>query len=52
MVVGDIGGFGLLTGLTRRGASDLVGKTFDMLIEPCKDIWMGWRDQLDAHKLK
>jgi hypothetical protein len=52
MVLGDIGGSGLLTGLTRRGTEFLVGKVFDMLIEVLKDIWAGWQDQLDVCKLK
>jgi hypothetical protein len=43
---------GLLTGQTRRGTGNLVGDAFDILIEVFEDIWMGWQDQLDAHKLK
>ena len=51
-VLGDIGGFGLSTGLTRRGVWFSAGKAFDRLIEVFNDIWSGWRDWLDARKLK
>ena len=52
MVLGDIGGSGLLTGLTGRGMGFLAGKVFDMLIEAFEDIWVGWQDQLDVCKPK
>ena len=51
-VLGDIGGFRLSTGLTRRGMQFLVGEAFDRLIEAFEDIGAGWQDQLDACKLK
>ena len=51
-VPGDIGGSGLSTGLTGRGTRFLAGKALDRLIEVFEDIWTGWRDQLDARKLK
>jgi hypothetical protein len=37
-VVGNIGGFRLLTGLIGRGAGDLAGEAFDILIEVLEDI--------------
>jgi hypothetical protein len=52
MVLGNIGGFGLSTGLTRRGTGFSAGEAFDKLIEAFEDIWVGWQDWLDAHKLK
>ena len=51
-VLGDIGGSGLSTGLTGRGMRFLAGEAFERLIEPFEDIWVGWRDWLDARKLK
>ena len=39
MVLGDIGGSGLSTGLTGRGMGFLAGEAFDMLIEAFEDIW-------------
>ena len=30
----------------------MVGEAFDRLIDPFEDIWVGWQDRLDAHKLK
>ena len=38
MVLGNIGGSGLSTGLMRRGMGFSVGKTFDRLIEAFEDI--------------
>ena len=52
MVLGDIGGSGLSTRRTGRGMRFSVGKALERLIEPFEDIWAGWRDRLDAHKLK
>ena len=52
MVPGDIGGSGLSTSLTGRGMRFSAGEAFDRLIEALEDIWVGWRDQLDARKLK
>ena len=51
-VPGDIGGSGLSIGLTGRGTWFLAGEVFDRLIEAFEDIWTGWRDWLDARKLK
>jgi hypothetical protein len=42
MILGDIGGSGLLTGLTRRGVGFSGGDAFDILIEVFDDIWVGW----------
>ena len=39
MVLGDIGGSGLLTSLTRRGMGFSAGETFDRLIDAFEDIW-------------
>jgi hypothetical protein len=52
MVPGDIGGSGLSTGLTGRGTRFSAGEAFERLIEPFEDIGAGWRDRLDACKLK
>jgi hypothetical protein len=52
MVLGDIGGSGLLTGLTRRGRQFSAGEAFERLIEPFEDIRVDRRDWLDACKLK
>ena len=41
IVSGDIGGSGLLTGLTGRGMWFSVGEVFERLIEPFEDIGMG-----------
>ena len=41
-VLGDIGGSGLLTGLTGRGMGFSAGETFDRLIEAFEDIWACW----------
>ena len=51
-VPGDIGGSRLSIGLTGRGMWFSVGEAFGRLIEAFEDIWAGWQDQLDAHKLK
>ena len=51
-VLGDIGGSGLLTSLTGRGMQFSVNETFDGLVEAFEHVWMGWRDWLDARKLK
>ena len=51
-ILGDIGGSRLSTSLTGRGMRFSVGEAFDRLIEAFEDIWMGWRDWLDACKLK
>ena len=31
-----------MTSWIRRGAADLAGKAFNMLIEALEDIWAGW----------
>ena len=41
-VLGNIGGSGLLTGLTGRGTGFSVGEMFDKLMEAFEDIWAGW----------
>ena len=51
-VPGDIGGSRLSTSLTGRGTQFSVGEVFERLIELFEDIWAGWRDWLDVHKLK
>ena len=51
-VLGDIGDSRLSTSLTRRGMRFLVNEMFDGLVEVFEDIWTGWQDWLDAHKLK
>ena len=51
-VLGDIGDSRLSTSLTGSGMWFLMGKAFDRLIEVFEDIWTGWRDWLDACKLK
>ena len=51
-VPGDIGGSRLPSSLTGRGMWFSVNETLDGLVEVFEDIWAGWRDRLDAHKLK
>ena len=51
-VLGDIGGSGLSTGRTGRGAHPSVGEVLEGLIEPFEDIWATWRNWADARKLK
>jgi hypothetical protein len=51
-VPGDIGGSRLPPSLTGRGMWFSANKMFDGLVEAFEDIWVGWRDRLDACKLK